>query len=88
MKVVVDYIEIGKRIKNIRTQRKLSISNFSTKLGINKEMVEKIEEYGKKVSASLLIDICNLLDVNFDSLLKYEIINVLKWEFEYYRIKC
>lgn len=78
MKVVVDYIEIGKRIKNIRTQRKLSISNFSTKLGINKEMVEKIEEYGKKVSASLLIDICNLLDVNFDSLLKYEIINVLK----------
>jgi len=48
MKVVVDYIEIGKRIKNIRTQRKLSISNFSTKLGINKEMVEKIEEYGKK----------------------------------------
>ena len=88
MKVVVDYIEIGKRIKNIRTQRKLSISNFSTKLGINEEMVEKIEEYGKRVSASLLIDICNLLDVNFDSLLKYEIINVLKWEFEYYRIKC
>lgn len=62
--------EIGRRIKEIRTNRGMTQEKLSEKSGIcNPQQISNIERGMSGMSISKLKDICNVLDVSADYIL-------------------
>ena len=65
----VDYLELGKRIKDARENRKLTQEQLSELVNLSSTHISNIETAHTKVSLSSLILIANELKVSLDDLL-------------------
>lgn len=68
----IDFSYIGQRIKEARYEKKLTQDWLAEKTGVNVSHISNIETNKVKVSLTLLIHICNALDVTVDFILGKE----------------
>lgn len=68
----LDFDYIGQRIKEVRTDKHLTQEYLANMTGVNISHVSNIETGKTKVSLTLLVQICNALDVTLDYLLENE----------------
>ncbi|MBO5057378.1 MAG: helix-turn-helix transcriptional regulator [Lachnospiraceae bacterium] len=68
----LDFGVIGQRIKEVRSDKKLTQEYLAEKTGVNVSHISNIETNKVKVSLTLLVGICNALDVTMDYLLGNE----------------
>lgn len=64
----VDYVEMGKRIREIRESKGLTQAALSELAGIEPSNLSHIERAATKVSLPTLINIANALEVSLDEL--------------------
>ena len=68
----LDFNFIGQRIKEVRTDKHLTQEYVANATGVNVSHISNIETNKVKVSLTLLVQICNALDVTIDYLLENE----------------
>ena len=68
----LDFSLIGQRIKEIRCDKKLTQDYIANCTGVNVSHISNIETNKVKVSLTLLVSICNALNVTLDYLLENE----------------
>lgn len=68
----LDFAVIGQRIKEVRCEKKLTQEYLANMTGVNVSHISNIETNKVKVSLTLLVGICNALDVTMDFLLENE----------------
>ncbi|MBQ9937097.1 MAG: helix-turn-helix transcriptional regulator [Oscillospiraceae bacterium] len=80
----IDYVSIGKSIKNFRTKKSWTQATLAEKSGVEPSNISHIERGATKVSLPTLVNIVNALEVSldqivYDSLIKNEhvLINTL-----------
>ena len=64
--------KIGKFIQELRKDKKLTQEDLATKLGITKNAVSKWERGISMMDMSLLIPVCDILDISITELLNGE----------------
>lgn len=62
-------MDIGRKIKNLRTINKLSQDELARKLQINRNYLSRIETGKSEPSSSILISLSQLFNISIDSLL-------------------
>lgn len=67
--MTLNYLIIGKRIKEARKAKKLSQAELCEKVGLSDGYISYIETASKFVSLDVLIRIANILEVTADELL-------------------
>lgn len=77
----IDYISIGKRIKNFRVKKSWNQVTLAEKSGVEPSNISHIERAATKVSLPTLINIANALEVSldqivYDSLVKNEHVSI------------
>lgn len=68
----LDFSFIGKRIKEVRTDKHLTQEYLADITGVNVSHISNIETNKVKVSLTLLVNICNALDTTLDYVLEKE----------------
>lgn len=68
----LDFRLIGQRIKEIRTEKRLTQEYLAKMTDVNVSHISNIETNKVKISLTLLVGICNALDVTIDYLLENE----------------
>lgn len=68
----LDFMFIGQRIKEVRNEKKLTQDWLAEKTGVNVSHISNIETNKVKVSLTLLVHICNALNVTIDFILGKE----------------
>ena len=68
----LNFSQISKRIKEVRTDKKLTQEFLAEKTGVNVSHISNIENCKVKVSLTLLVGICNALDTTVDYILGNE----------------
>lgn len=63
---------IGQRIKEVRCEKKLTQEYLARATNVNTSHISNIETNKVKVSLTLLVNICNAMDVTLDYLLQNE----------------
>lgn len=70
----VDYVSMGKRIREIRVSQKLTQAALAELSGIEPSNLSHIERAATKVSLPTLIRIANALDVSLDELVSISLV--------------
>ena len=70
---MVDYKDIGKRIRTIRQERNMTQEQLAEKVGVGVTHISHIETGSGIPSLQVLIDIINTLDCSADELLCIEV---------------
>lgn len=68
----LDFAFIGQRIREVRTGKQLTQEYIAAITGVNVSHISNIETNKVKVSLTLLVQICNALDITMDYLLENE----------------
>lgn len=68
----LDFKLIGQRIKEVRSEKHLTQEYLAKVTDVNVSHISNIETNKVKVSLTLLVGICNALDVTIDYLLENE----------------
>ena len=68
----LDFALIGKRIKEVRTDRQLTLEYLAKVTDVNVSHISNIETNKVKVSLTLLVSICNAMNVTVDYILGNE----------------
>lgn len=68
----LDFALIGKRIKEVRTDRQLTQEYLARVTDVNVSHISNIETNKVKVSLTLLVSICNAMNVTVDYILGNE----------------
>ena len=68
----LDFAFIGRRIKEVRSEKHLTQDYLAEKTGVNTSHISNIENNRVKVSLTLLVQICNALQITIDYLLENE----------------
>lgn len=68
----LDFALIGKRIKEVRTDRQLTQEYLAKVTNVNVSHISNIETNKVKVSLTLLVSICNAMNVTVDYILGNE----------------
>ena len=68
----LDFAIIGKRIKEVRTDRQLTQKYLAKVTDVNVSHISNIETNKVKVSLTLLVSICNAMNVTVDYILGNE----------------
>lgn len=68
----LDFFSIGQRIREVRSEKHLTQEYLANATGVNVSHISNIETNKVKVSLTLLVQICNALDVTMDYLLENE----------------
>lgn len=66
---MVDWLEIGERIRNFREARGLQRLEVATKIGVRIKHIEKIENGSSGCSINTLIKLAETYDVSLDELI-------------------
>lgn len=69
----LDFAFIGTRIREIRTAKHLTQEYLANQTDVNVSHISNIETNKVKVSLTLLVNICNALEVSLDYLLANEL---------------
>ncbi len=64
----LDYTDIGKRIRQVRTQRGWTQAKLAEKSGVEPSNISHIERAATKLSLTTLVSIANALEVSLDEL--------------------
>lgn len=64
----IDYVSIGKRIREIRTSEKMTQAALAELSGVEPSNISHIERAATKVSLPTLLQIANALNVSLDEL--------------------
>ena len=70
---MVDYKDIGMRIKEVRLQKKMTQEQLAEAVGVGTTHISHIETGNTKASIQVLLDIINALECSADELLCIEI---------------
>lgn len=73
----IDYVTIGKRIREIRTAKKWTQAKLAEESGIEPSNISHIERAATKLSLPTLIRIANALEVTLDELVYSNLIKCL-----------
>lgn len=65
-------MEIGKKIKTIRSARKMSARNLAVLIDLDPSQISKIENGASKPSLETLEKICNVLNITLSDFFKKE----------------
>lgn len=68
----LNFYLIGQRIKDIRTEKHLTQEYLANATGVNVSHISNIETAKVGISLTLLVNICNALEVTIDYLLASE----------------
>lgn len=68
----LDFSSIGQRIREVRNDKHLTQEYLANATGVNVSHISNIETSKVKVNLTLLVQICNVLDVTMDYLLENE----------------
>lgn len=68
----LDFAFIGQRIREIRLEKQLTQEYIASTTGVNVSHISNIETNKVKVSLTLLVQICNALNITIDFLLQNE----------------
>lgn len=68
----LNFTQIGQQIHEIRLNKGLTQQYIAHKTGVNVSHISNIETNKTKVSLTLLVQICNVLDTTVDTILKTE----------------
>ena len=71
----IDFAYIGKRIKDVRIEKRLTQDYLADYANVNVSHISNIENNKVKISLTLLIKVCNALGVSIDYLLQNEYSN-------------
>lgn len=85
----LDFAFIGQRIREIRNEKKMTQEYIANAVNVNVSHISNIETNKVKVSLTLLVHICNVLDTtidyileneyfSFDSVIERELIHIFK----------
>ncbi len=85
----LDFAFIGQRIRKIRNEKKMTQEYIANAVNVNVSHISNIETNKVKVSLTLLVHICNVLDTtidyileneyfSFDSVIERELIHIFK----------
>ena len=72
----MDQVKIGRFIADRRKQANLTQVQLAEKLGITDRAVSKWERGKAKPDASIMLELCRLLDISVNDLLTGEVITV------------
>lgn len=75
MRVVINNVEIGNRIRAIREKANISLNDLSRDIGISKNVLILYEEGNKQISITNVIKICNYFNEKMDNLVSYKILH-------------
>ena len=64
----IDYISIGNRIKEVRTEKGWTQAKLAEKSGVEPSNISHIERAATKLSLPTLVNIANALDVTLDEI--------------------
>lgn len=67
---MIDYVSIGKRIKEIRLKRGITQEKLAETVNISVPHISRIENGWASPSLQTLVDICNALDITIDDLMQ------------------
>ena len=65
---MIDYISIGKRIREARTKKKLTQADLAEISGVEPSNISHIERAATKLSLPTLVSIANALELSLDEL--------------------
>jgi len=68
----LDFQFIGQRIREVRVNKRLTQEYIAEKTGVNVSHISNVENNRVKVSLTLLVNICNALDITMDYVLENE----------------
>lgn len=68
----LNFALIGQKIRDVRTEKKLTQEYIANMAGVNVSHISNIETNKVKVSLTLLVQICNALDTTVDYILENE----------------
>lgn len=68
----LDFAFIGQRIREIRNEKKMTQEYIANAVNVNVSHISNIETNKVKVSLTLLVHICNVLDTTIDYILENE----------------
>ena len=68
----LDFALIGQKVREVRTEKKLTQEYIANTTGVNVSHISNIETNKVKVSLTLLVQICNALDTTVDYILENE----------------
>ena len=71
----LDFALIGRRIKEVRNEKHLTQDFLANATNVNVSHISNIETNKVKVSLTLLVSICNALEITLDYLLENEYSN-------------
>ena len=74
----MDQIKIGKFIAGCRKQKNLSQLQLAERLGITDKAISKWERGISKPSSSIMLELCDILDISVNELLNGEKTNSQK----------
>ena len=66
----LDMVSLGKRLRNIRLQKGMTLDELAEKSGVSSTLIAKIERAEKKGSIESLVAISNALEISIEDLLK------------------
>lgn len=69
--IPIEVVEFGKRIKELRLERKLSQMDVGAALNIDRENVRKYEKGLQEPKLSTVIKFARIFEVSFDDLLDF-----------------
>jgi transcriptional regulator with XRE-family HTH domain len=65
----VDYVAIGKRIKDVRAKQNITQQTLAKKAGISVQFLSNVENANAKASLATIVKIANALETGVDALL-------------------
>ena len=68
----LDFAAIGQKLKEVRSDKHFTQEYVASKAGVNTSHISNIETNKVKISLTLLVNICNILDITVDSVLGNE----------------
>ena len=66
----VDYLSLGKRIKNLREKKSITQMELADKAGLARSYIGQIESGLKNASLETIVSIANILEVSIEEILK------------------
>ena len=65
----INYAELGKRIRQVRGEKKISQEKLAEMIGMSTQKVSEIEEGKTKMSLQVFLNLVNVLDTKIEVLL-------------------
>ncbi len=65
-------VEFGKKIKELRTERKMSQMDVGAALGIDRENIRKYEKGIQEPKLSTVVKFAEVFNISFDELLQFD----------------